>query len=884
MGCDPKLERDISDLFGDDAGLLDQDTTLQTLLPEELQSDSETTLAPADLPDEEISDLMLQAVRKYLKFLATHPMVLDSPPVGGTDVAVASGRGSSVFAVNDGLVDLSFGRGIVDISDLNSFPDVSDRLRGKTGKYWTQKTRTRSRYTFFEDITEFQNQLPILLKFDTDGLPDLLEISDKIGRYNEWFLVLGRKFHFGDRSYGEMIDPGYAKERTRHRFLPQKYNAWLVGGSYDKKRYLPLMKTDVWLYDHAYNFIRPNQLQVPAAGVEMAYAEIRGNYNFYEKKYEQYHTNVDERLLPNMYAIMTVQNTGTDNFWAQQMATFDGRIKSGVLHRVVATNTMVNNPFSDFFSQLGLEYRGRKAQTISEGLIDRSKNIVLSNELIFGETKEHMFPMNAEVEFSTDPLTEFSGILQSTGIDQFFMKSVIESKKETEVFDEFSVGSQKTESKFVIDVRDWLLDLELLQKTSVGDVFGGLQVENGIFLDTSSVADSISDHQQYDLWRQLLITIFLGKTKQFVEKHQRTLEEMMEGDLAYAETVLYRIAKYEEGQLVPMQNFYFLNSADFDVAKYFDTQVHYGKKYNYRIYAYNLVVGTQYKYLNVISDPTFGKYAAVRATHLPSLWLIEEPLFEKEITVMDKPPVMPDVEFIPFRGMGKKIKLNITNQHDAFERQPQIIERYERDMILRYRLAQGLDSDSPISYRTDDLSMYFDVYRIDTLPSSYLDFAGKKIARVSTDAGFTVPINAESVSYIDEIETNKKYYYVFRSVDVHGHTSYPSPVYQFQMYDVGGAKYPEVRLVEFGVEEPRQPTKPMRKYIHIKPAFAQTILRSKFSNYDNLEDAVNGGDVEFETEEEQLWGKRFKIRLTSKQTGRQIDINVIFGKSYDFEG
>ena len=133
------------------------------------------------------------------------------------------------------------------------------------------------------------------------------------------------------------------------------------------------MKTDVWLYDYAYNFIRPNQLRMGAAGVEMAYAEIKGNYNFYEKKYEQYHTKVDERLLPNMYAFMAIQNTGTDNFWINKMASFDSRIAGTVMQKVFGGTEQA--PI--FFEQLGREYRGYKTKEPFEVLINKGKNIVI---------------------------------------------------------------------------------------------------------------------------------------------------------------------------------------------------------------------------------------------------------------------------------------------------------------------------------------------------------------------------------------------------------------------------------------------------------------------------------------------------------------------------
>ena len=44
------------------------------------------------------------------------------------------------------------------------------------------------------------------------------------------------------------------------------------------------------------------------------------------------------------------------------------------------------------------------------------------------------------------------------------------------------------------------------------------------------------------------------------------------------------------------------------------------------------------------------------------------------------------------------------------------------------------------------------------------------------------------------------------------------------------------------------------------------------NSYTQLEN-VNIGDTELE---DPIWGKRFKIRLTSKKTGKKIDLNITY--------
>ena len=79
--------------------------------------------------------------------------------------------------------------------------------------------------------------------------------------------------------------------------------------------------------------------------------------------------------------------------------------------------------------------------------------------------------------------------------------------------------------------------------------------------------------------------------------HQRTEQ---------VETIAYRIKKNEGDflqdtrSITNTQNIYFMNSDDLKVdgenMMYYDTQVKYGKDYEYTLYAYVIVSGCEYKY------------------------------------------------------------------------------------------------------------------------------------------------------------------------------------------------------------------------------------------------------------------------------------------------
>jgi hypothetical protein len=56
----------------------------------------------------------------------------------------------------------------------------------------------------------------------------------------------------------------------------------------------------------------------------------------------------------------------------------------------------------------------------------------------------------------------------------------------------------------------------------------------------------------------------------------------------------------------------------------------------------------------------------------------------------------------------------------------------------------------------------------------------------------------------------------------------------------------------------------------------QRVLDFEKLQEQGVESTKNLKDVPLGVEEEQVWGKKFKVRLTSKNTGKKIDLNISF--------
>ena len=169
-------------------------------------------------------------------------------------------------------------------------------------------------------------------------------------------------------------------------------------------------------------------------------------------------------------------------------------------------------------------------------------------------------------------------------------------------------------------------------------------------------------------------------------------------------------------------------------------------------------------------------------------------------------------------------------------------------------------------------------------------FGDSELATVGTSIE---GLKSSCAAYVSTLVPNKKYYYIVRTLDIHGFKSNPTAVYEVEIVSNSGTIYPVIRTVKLGPQnDGRKMTRSMRKYLQVKPSFLQTFAQMgpgapmDALTLDDLESpdplAENGEWTEkFDSlviggAAQPIWGKSFKIRLTSKQTGRKLDFNMTF--------
>ena len=154
---------------------------------------------------------------------------------------------------------------------------------------------------------------------------------------------------------------------------------------------------------------------------------------------------------------------------------------------------------------------------------------------------------------------------------------------------------------------------------------------------------------------------------------------------------------------------------------------------------------------------------------------------------------------------------------------------------------------------------------------SYEDFDGNLLTTETSNV-------AISVSFVDKISPNKKYYYTFRGIDVHNNRSNPTDVYQVELVQFEGMIFFDINIYTFKFEEMGynnvKSSRTFRRYLKINPNLIQSLIDyDKSIPNKSTASAYDAPRIKLGLADESVWDKRFKMRITSKHSGKKFDIN-----------
>ena len=408
--------------------------------------------------------------------------------------------------------------------------------------------------------------------------------------------------------------------------------------------------------------------------------------------------------------------------------------------------------------------------------------------------------------------------------------------------------------------------------------------------------------------------------------------------LGYNETIAYRIEKIGgspsgDGRTQnALQNYWFINTPNQEVFEFFDNQIINNKDYTYNIYAYVLGSGIKYEYADLLLtrnlgcedqnkeglefyDPTqedynnqprlfsgsvdtngfddtaggtYGTEAQIYTSYKyladfnikyePELKIMEIPIYSKTLRVLDNPPNKINVKPYQVLDDSQTICFDLYNGTFSNLIFPSPITESDQEYKDNYLNANDITDEQKINKSTVSELESIEVYRISEKPTSMRDFENNLYRTLNLTIENQRNYTRQYIKFSDQISTNTKYYYVFRSVNKNGTPGQATEIYETELINDGGYKFALFdTLTESELQEENtiNPSIAMKKLFQLRPNLNHLILDT--SNADFTQTAESQiGNVKVGSAEDLVWDKTFKTRLTSRKTGKKIDLNITY--------
>ena len=385
-----------------------------------------------------------------------------------------------------------------------------------------------------------------------------------------------------------------------------------------------------------------------------------------------------------------------------------------------------------------------------------------------------------------------------------------------------------------------------------------------------------------------------------------------------------------------LQNYWFINSDSTSEIDFFDNQIKIDADYTYNVYSYVLVSGFKYEYSNLLltrnlgaddeithslphglefydpfgeddnrqdelyavtpgghfdsslaseaygSDPqlySYYKYLAdFEIQYEPFLKIIEIPVFSKTLRILDNPPN--PLSIVPYQILDDNQKIAFDIYYDVFTKTSFPSTMSESDITYKERYLHGkdlLETDN-INEKSVSNQRTIEVYRLTSKPSSIQDFDGNLYKTLDLSVADDRLNRFEYDTCVSQIRTNQKYYYLFRVLNELGNAGHVSEIYETELINDGGYKFALFNTInesELGNQKSAETNKEFKKIFQIRPKIDQ--IQFDTTNVDFEQSAASQvSSLEIGTADDLIWDKTFKFRLTSKKTGKKIDLNITY--------
>lgn len=391
---------------------------------------------------------------------------------------------------------------------------------------------------------------------------------------------------------------------------------------------------------------------------------------------------------------------------------------------------------------------------------------------------------------------------------------------------------------------------------------------------------------------------FLSEMRDFIggPNGAREIQDIMFSHSCNTFFLGYKIEKYLNNDAGRPIQTYYTNDANF-----YDTQLKQGIKYIYKTKVLLGVLGSSYTYTNlfisqnetdmmaedgslgnppiVFGNDKYRAYVDVEAT--PSFQILEYEVDVDEVAFVDTPTLPPQVEF---RNNSKKA--NVEFFFSPMFARVESVTRANGSELIRplqplteedERIADLVAISKTNGVRAEYFTGIYEVYRMSSPPVEEKDFMDHFLVSVDDTSGLTFPeamglrstvLDNMNGYFEDFIVPNRKYYYTFRTMTYHGTPSNLTIPLEVELLRDSDEYKINVSQYKYPSEKNYTYEKPAKRIIKVIPNIERLL-------FDEVDEANKRG---FTLDESSMLTKgqttKFKIRVTSKHTGKKIDINL----------
>lgn len=447
-------------------------------------------------------------------------------------------------------------------------------------------------------------------------------------------------------------------------------------------------------------------------------------------------------------------------------------------------------------------------------------------------------------------------------------------------------------SKFIenTDIYDDLLNSYLKSQKNVVEVNiqKGRALNKNVGLEFYNIKDFFEHDEEIDenffyginkqkhssMGLRLRKHLLKGFLKNLFKNNFRTFEEIYNGLDCGTEGFCYSLEKYDGVALdsTKIQTIY--SPSGVESTQILDTQIKYGKQYAYKAYAHIAIVGNSYSYRNVRYIEEDGVYyATAEVVNEPNFIIAPFELLSEQKVVIQPPPVRPQVTFKTESNSNSEIKLYLsptkTETIEDFIRITEKDDSQMQEMDLFFKEKNGL-----FKFKTEKQSGLFEIFRASEPPTSYLSFAGSKLGEIR------MPFSTGDAIFLDSIKVNKPYYYMARQVNEKGLVSNPTKVFKVTLLQDADESKVMVDTFEFPKQVNSVKRSDLKNLLQVRPATEQVFFNENqevLFEKDSLKGTLE--DLKLGIAEKSIWGRKIKLRVRSKTSGKLIDLNISFNLS-----